>query len=189
MPPKSVLTKEQIAQQAFKILRTEGYDALNARYLAASLGVSTMPLFRQYENMDEIKKAAVELGVERYSSYMKKGMEDSLPFKGVGRAYIRFAKEEPKLFEIFFMRATDSVLGVDITDPNYKDVLDVASGIMSGNSNSGECILRNMWLLVHGIATLEVTGKMSFSEDELSEILSSTFLGLKMQMEGENKNE
>lgn len=189
MPPKSVLTREQIVERAFEILRTEGYDALNARYLASSLGVSTMPLFKHYENMEEIKKAAVGLGVERYSSYMQMGMGDSIPFKGVGRAYIRFAKEEPKLFEIFFMRATNSIVGIDEVDPNYNDVLDIASKIMNGNNNNGEFILRNMWLIVHGIATLEVTGKMSFSDDEISEILSTTFLSLKTQMERRNSNE
>ena len=187
MPPKSVLTKEQIAQTAFEILRKEGYDALNARYLASALGVSTMPLFRHFENMDEIKKAAVRLGMEKYCKYMRDGMTDPMPFKGVGKAYIKFAKEEPRLFEIFFMRATSSVVGIDENDPNYEDVLGIASKIMNGNSEDGQNILQSMWIIVHGIATLEVTGKMSFTEEEANRITSEAFLALKLLKEKTNE--
>ena len=185
MPPKSILTKEQIAIQAFEIIRSEGYDALNTRRLASELGVSTMPLFKHYKNMDEIKSAAVNLGVAEYTKYMQQGAADPIPFKGMGRAYIRFAKNEPMLFEIFFMRPTESVAGLDKVDPNTATALNMASSILKGNTGGGEKLLRDMWVVVHGIATLEATGKYSFSDDEISEILSTIFIGLKKQYGGD----
>lgn len=189
MPRKSILSREQIAQTAFDILRSEGYDALNARYLAQTLGVSTMPLFHYFANMDEIKKEAVRLGVEKYQEYMRDGMKEPLPFKGIGRAYIKFAKDEPKLFALFYMTANDKVKELPAEDPVASEAWNVVSDIMSGNRDEGSRLLKNMWLIVHGIATLEATGKMSFNDDELSEILSETFgaLKMKMEMEGENK--
>ena len=63
MPPKSRYTKEEIANEALEIIRESGYDSLNARSLASRLNISTMPLFHSYENMEEIKKAAVQIGV------------------------------------------------------------------------------------------------------------------------------
>ncbi len=182
MPPKSNLTKELIAETAYSILRSKGYEKLNARYLASELGVSTMPLFHYYENMDEIKKAAVRMGVETYDRYMQEGMDDPLPFKGAGRAYIKFAKEEPQLFKIFFMTADENVIGLPDNDPNTAVVGSIAAQIMNGNQDEGSRIFKNMWLITHGIATLEATGKLSFSDDELNEILSETFLGLKKQI-------
>ena len=182
MPPKTGLTKDQIAQKAYEILKNEGYDSLNARYLATQLGVSTMPLFKHYKNMDEIKAVAVELGVAEYCRYMEKGSKEPIPFKGIGRAYVSFAKNEPKLFEIFFMRPTDSIVGISSTDPNTKTALNIAADIMSGNSDDGHRLLKDMWLVVHGIATLEATGKASFTEEELSETLSEIFMALKNHM-------
>ena len=187
MPKKTNLSREQIARTAFEILRTEGYDALNARYLAQRLGVSTMPLFHHFDSMEEIKYEAVRLGVERYREYMSKGMKDPLPFKGIGRAYIKFAKEEPKLFSLFYMRADDKVKELPREDPIAADAWDVVTEIMHGDRDEGARLLRSMWLLVHGIATLEATGKMSFSDDEMGEILSYTFAALKDKTEGENK--
>ena len=157
MPPKATITKEQIAQAAFEIIRKEGYDALNTRRLASSLGMSTMPLFRHFKNIDEIKSAAVNLGVEEYTRYMQSGANDPIPFKGIGRAYIKFAKNEPKLFEMFYMRPTESISGLNNVDPNTAPALDIASSILSGNKSGGEKLLRDMWIVVHGIATLEST--------------------------------
>ena len=182
MPPKSNLTKEIIAQKAFSILRSEGYEKLNARYLASQLGVSTMPLFHYYENMDEIKAAAVGIGVDIYNEYMKKGMKAEIPFKGIGRAYIQFAKDEPELFKIFFMTADEKIVGLPKEDKNGVIALGIASGIMDGDKKDGSHMLRNMWVMVHGIATLEATGKLSFTEREISQMLSQTFMGLKNQI-------
>lgn len=182
MPPKSKITKEEIAEKALEIMRSNGYDALNARNLAVSLGVSTMPLFHHYENMDEIRREAVYLGSEIYNRYINEGMKDEFPFKGVGRAYIRFATEEPHLFRTFFMTPTDKVAGLSATDPNYDRVHGIVANILNGNGGAAEDMFKTMWLLVHGIAVLQVTGKISFSEEEVSGMLSRTFKGLKATM-------
>ena len=72
-------------------------------------------------------------------------------------------------------------------DPMTESALDLVSNIMNIDRDDSSRVLRNMWLLVHGIATLEATEKMNFSEEELSDILSTTFSALKTQMEVENK--
>ena len=187
MSRKSNLSREQISYTAFEILRTEGYDALNARYLAQKLGVSTMPLFHYFESMDEIKSEAVRLGVEKYCQYMKAGMSNTIPFKGVGRSYIKFAKDEPKLFALLFMTAGEKVKELPDKDPISDEAWNIASNIMNGDRDEGSRLLFDMWIFVHGIASLEATGKKNFTEDELSDILSEVFLALKSKMEGENK--
>ncbi len=179
MPPITKLTREDIAEKALYIIRTRGYDALNARSLATELGCSTMPLFKHYSNMDEIRKVAKELGEAIYCSYIERGMKEVLPFKGAGREYIRFAQDEPELFRMFFMMPTDKVAYLSDVDPNRKTVLDITTNIMNGNNDKGETILKNMWIFVHGIASLEVTGKMHFSDEEISKMMSETFLGLR----------
>ena len=182
MPPKSNLTREKIAETAFEILRKDGYDALNARYLAERLGTSTMPLFHYFENMDEIKRVAVRLGIQKYDTYMEEGSKNELPFKGIGRAYIKFAKEEPELFKLLFMTATENVIGLPKEDKNTCIAIGFATAMLNGNAEDGSRALRNMWIVVHGIATLEATGKMSFSDDEISCILSDIFQALKTNM-------
>ena len=67
MPPRLKYTKEEIAVEALELIRENGYNSLNARSLAARLGISTMPLFHCYDSIEEIKKAAVKIGIDRYN--------------------------------------------------------------------------------------------------------------------------
>ena len=188
MPPKAKLTKEQIAERALDIIRRDGYGMLNARSLAAECGTSTMPLFHYYENMDEIRRAAVALGVELYSRYIDEGMREEMPFKGVGKAYIRFAREEPQLFRAFFMMPSADVAGLSETDPNHARVHDIVTVSLNGDAEGAECLFRDMWIYVHGIATLAVTGKTLFSDEDISRMISHVFASLRSHiMEEENE--
>ena len=45
MPPTAKVTREMILSAALDITRREGFDAVNARSLAARLGCSTRPIF------------------------------------------------------------------------------------------------------------------------------------------------
>jgi len=179
MPPKTKYTKDEIAKEALEIIRENGYDSLNARSLASRLKISTMPLFHSYENMEEIKKAAVQMGVERYNKYMSDAMSSDEPFKNVGKAYISFAQEEPELFRMFFMTPTSKIAGLSDTDPNTEKVTHIVSEMLDGNRDAGGRLLFEMWIFVHGIAALSVTGKRVFTDEERAEITSSVFRRLK----------
>ena len=107
MPPKAKLTKEQIIESAVEEVRACGYEALNARSLASRLGCSTTPIFSCFKNMEEVKKEVVRRATEVYSSFIDEGLAKTMPFKGVGQGYIRFAKAEPQLFQLLFMTSHD----------------------------------------------------------------------------------
>lgn len=181
MPPKERLTKEMIICGAYELLRKEGYERVNARTLASELGCSTMPLFRQFDTMDEIRAEAVLRGITLYNEYIARGMTDEIPFKGVGGAYIRFAREEPKLFQLFFMTPKELVKFLPENDPNYDAVNQCAANAVGGDLTGGERIYREMWIFVHGIATMIVNGTNTWSDEEISAMSSEVFSALKQQ--------
>ncbi len=179
MPPKKKLTKEEITDCAFGLLRAGGMAALNARAIADRLGCSTMPLFREFSTMEELRRAAVGRALECYHAYVRQGLEEPLPFKGLGMAYIRFAREEPKLFQLFYMTPVGTYTEVPSVDPNQVSIDLVASSVMGGSVEEGQRVLREMWIFVHGIATMIVLGTMDFNEDEIGEMLTDVFSGLR----------
>ena len=192
MPPKEKLTQEEITAAAFELLRRGGIEGINARALAKELNCSTMPLFRHFETMEQIRLVAVKQAEEVYKSYIERGLRDYIPaFKGSGLAYIRFAKEEPQLFRLFFMTPVGSVSGISPVDPMH-DLVACAAQNSAGTSWEGaERILQEMWLFIHGIATTYVTGTADFSEETIGEMMTDVFLGLKMRLakRGEDNNE
>ena len=182
MPPKEKLTQEEIAAAAFALLRSEGIEGINARALAKELNCSTMPLFRHFERMEQIRIAAVKRAESVYKSYIEQGMKDYTPaFKGAGLAYIRFAKEEPQLFRLFFMTPIGTIAGISPVDPTREVVIHAAQNSAGTSFTGAEQLLMEMWLFVHGIATSLVTGTADFSEETISQMMSDVFMGLKQQ--------
>ena len=53
MPPKPIITKQDIINAAIQLVRENGISSVNARNLAKTLNCSTKPLFRIYTNMDK----------------------------------------------------------------------------------------------------------------------------------------
>lgn len=181
MPPKEKLTEEAIVDAAFELLRREGIEGINARALAKALNCSTMPLFRHFEGMEQIRLAAIRRAEAVYQSYIEQGLKEPVPFKGVGLAYIRFAKEEPQLFRLFFMTPIGSVSGISPEDPMRGSVIGAAQSSAGASFEGAEQLLTEMWLFVHGVATTLVTGTADFSEETVSRMMTDVFTGLKQR--------
>lgn len=182
MPPKEKLMKQDIVSGAVELIRRKGIKALNARALAEELDCSTMPLFRNFQGMEEIRRAAMERIGEIYSAYIQRGAEQELPFKAMGMEYIRFAKEEPNFFRLMFMTDPRSLETPPLEDPTHHQVVDIASHASGLDPEKVGRLYQEMWVFVHGIATLIITGVMEFREDEISTMLSDVFLGVKWKL-------
>ena len=98
MPPTAKVTREIILSAALDITRREGFDAVNARSLAARLGCSTRPIFTCYENMEAVKADFLEYAFAFYEQRATAWGEGEDPFLALPLTYLRFAREEPLLF-------------------------------------------------------------------------------------------
>ncbi|MBR2303695.1 MAG: TetR/AcrR family transcriptional regulator, partial [Ruminococcus sp.] len=60
MPPKPKITKDMVIEAGFKIVRSEGEQALNVRRVASELGCSTKPVMYHFSTVNELKTAVYE---------------------------------------------------------------------------------------------------------------------------------
>lgn len=181
MPPKAKFTKEQIISKAFEIVKEQGLDALTARYLGEKLGSSARPIFTVFESMDEVEEGVIKKAKQLYNEYVNRGLSCEIAFKGVGTKYIKFAINEPKLFQMLFMTGHEGK-GVDvilpIIDDNYADILKAIMTAYGIDKENALRLYRHLWIYTHGIATLCATNTCSFSADEISAMMTDVFLGL-----------
>ena len=54
MARKITITKDYIVNTAFQMVKQEGIENVTARKLAARANCSTQPIFRSYENMEDL---------------------------------------------------------------------------------------------------------------------------------------
>ena len=181
MPPKAKFTKEQIAQAALDIIRKDGCEAVTARALAVKLGSSACPIFTIFANMDEVIEAAVKLAKAIYAQYVRKGLQQQPAFKGVGTQYIQFAKDEPKLFQLLFMTEAD-IASVDNflpkIDGNYSAILNSVQVPYNLTEFDAKNLYLHLTIYTHGIATLIARKVVTFTDADISRMLTEVFVGL-----------
>lgn len=177
MPPKAKFKKEEIVSAALEIVRENGPEALTARSLGDRLGSSARPIFTVFESMKELQNSVIAAVNELYNSFVDEGMKEDIPFKGVGKAYIRFAAEYPKFFQLLFMREQESVPDINnilgLIDKNSEKILSSISGTYGLDDNQSRELYAHMWIYSHGIAVLIATKVCVFTADEVSRMLTA----------------
>lgn len=104
MPAPLNYSKEIILEEAFRILRTEGLEALTARNIARNLGCSTQPVYSAFGSMkalsDEVLKKAKAFAI----SYLLQDQNEEDLSLAMGMQYFRFARAEKVLFRLLFLQ-------------------------------------------------------------------------------------
>lgn len=177
MPPRIRFTKEDIIEAALELVRREGEGAINARAIAAQLGCSTQPLFREYSSMDDIRRDVFGRAWEKYGEYIKRiSAAADRTYKGTGMAYIKFAMDEPELFRMIFMcdrRGTDPG-----QDPTIDYVLESLMSAAEFTRDEAIRFHRHMWIYVHGLAVMQATHFVDMDESDISEMLGEEYLAM-----------
>lgn len=177
MARRETITAEEILNTAFAMAREEGAGNVTARRVAAKAGCSTQPIFRSYENMDELLDAVYEKAADffrdYYSLYPRTG---KAPFADLGMAYISFAKKEKHLFRLLFLSA----------DSHRKSMYEILNGpqgniVYEINVAAGlgcvkpEEMFGRLWIMIHGAACMALTGDYDLADAETCALLEQAY--------------
>lgn len=188
MPPKAKFNRNEIIDTALCITREQGIEAVTARELGNRLGSSARPIFTVFESMDEVKELVILKSKELYGQYVEEGLNQETAFKGVGIAYIRFAMEQPKLFQLLFMTPVegnkDISMILPVIDDNYDKILKSVQEPYCLENQAAENICQHLWTYTHGIATMIATGICHYTMEQISENLTYVFKGLLLYEKG-----
>ncbi len=185
MPPKFKFTKEQIIAAALAVTRKSGMTGLTARGLATELGSSAKPIFGLFKNMEEVQNEVMAAANRLYQSYIQNGMADSKypPYKASGIAYIQFAKEEKELFKLLFMRdRTDE--RIEENREEIRPMLNIIMKNLGISEDEAYLFHLELWLYVHGIATMIATNYLDWDIEFISRALTDAYEGLKHRYTG-----
>lgn len=189
MPPKAKFTREQISRAALDIIREQGIENVTARELGKKLGSSACPIFTVFENMAQVIEMAKQAARDLYGEYIKAGLGETPAFKGVGTQYIRFAMEEPKLFQLLFMSERqdrpDVLHILPEIDENYPAILRSVESSYGVYGKLAEKLYRHLWIYTHGIAVLCATNMCAFTAEEIGIMMAEVRQGLLETLQGE----
>ncbi len=180
MPRKFMFTREEIISAALKLIRRGGMSALTARALGAELGTSSRPVFGLFKNMEEVQTEVVKAADALYQGYLKEDMASGKypPYKASGMAYIRFAREERELFKLLFMRDRSGER-VEENREEIRPLLEIIKRQLGINEEAAYCFHLEMWIYVHGIATMLATSYLEWDEGFISKVLTDGYEGMR----------
>jgi AcrR family transcriptional regulator len=180
--------RETLLETAFRLVDSQGVDAISMRALAREAGVSSAAPFRHFADkqvlLDAVaEKAAGEL--ERKLDEATAEPSDALTqFRAMTVAYVRFAAEHPTLFDL--IHSTESVSGRFLGEVKDERRLKLIALIIEGQNASlipeadPELIALTSEALTHGLARMIVDGhprvRHLTSEDARRLALAATHL-------------
>jgi AcrR family transcriptional regulator len=172
--------KESAVSAGLRIIQSKGLHALGIRKVAERLNVSPAALYRHFEDIEELR-IEISTEVSKQLATQMASRRDKVPessdkkvlalsrFKAIGEAYIDYARQEPKLFEIAFYCLSNP----ELMDPENLD--DQSWSILQESINELVAVKliekekvadfsKFAWSAVHGLAILVSQGFIQESE-------------------------
>ncbi|MDE6873514.1 MAG: TetR/AcrR family transcriptional regulator [Lachnospiraceae bacterium] len=193
MPPKAKFTREEIIEAAMQIVREEGMEAVTSREIGRRLQSSACPIFTVFRNMDEVNTALLAAIRSLYREYIREGLAQKLAFQGVGTAYIKFARNEPKFFRLLFMTEPENPTDIghilSVIDENYAEILRSVKDPYRLTTKEADRLYQHLWVYTHGIATLCATKVCTFTDEEIQERMKEIFISLRNNMDAQRADQ
>lgn len=175
MPPKTRITKELILKTAFDIVRREGIESLNARYLAKELCCSTMPIFKIFTDMAGLKTELNQVIDDYYNHFINRYLDKSHLLSTTSFAYINFALKERNLFEALFVKEFIQTRSVrEVLDSSWnRETIELTAREYNISISESENLYRDIRFYSHGIATQLYGGNIALTEEEIKTLLEN----------------
>ena len=112
---------------------------------------------------------------------MLKGSKEEKAYRGMGLAYIRFAKDYPDFFKILFMGDSKISPTEFIEKDNMGNrVLEKGAEFTGYERKEHYTFHLKVWIFTHGIASMVATGTVAFTEEQIEELLTDTVRQMKI---------
>ena len=153
-----------LIQAGLDILQTDGLHGLSLRKCAARAGVSHAAPAHHFDGLVGLKGAIAHHGLTLFRDAMviaaKDAQNDLARLKGICRGYLNFVAERPALFRLMFGFEKHEHLKVsaELSDDLAYEVLHKACAPFVRNDLPAPILEAQVWSLIHGYATLYLTG-------------------------------
>lgn len=190
MSPRSNLTKQAVVQAAAELINAEGLEALSLGRLASDLRIRTPSLYNHVDGLPGLMRELSVVNARNLSERISEaaiGQSGPQAIRAIMQAIRAYIKECPGLY-LSTVRASGTQAKVD-PELEKEEARSVKAGmaVMASFGLEGEdavYALRGLRSVVHGFATLEISGGfgMPLDLDESFARLVNLFIaGLEQQ--------
>lgn len=158
--------REALVEAALRLIAEKGAGGFTFADAARAAGVSPAAPYRHFRDRDALIADVARRGFEQFATALEAAWADGRPdpfraFEAIGRAYLKFAREEPAYYAAMFEA------GVPLAaDPALSPAADRAFAVLRTASETLAALLPrerrppalmmalHIWAMSHGIASL-----------------------------------
>jgi AcrR family transcriptional regulator len=183
-PATKASPRDRLLDTAIRMLAEGGAESLQARRLAAEVGMSTMAVYTHFGGMPQLIREIAREGFIRFGRRLQeapRGDDPVADLLGLGLAYRDHALENPQLYRLMFgvtapagtrQTGTDLTAGAGTGDlpeseAAFAHLVEAVTRIIeSGRAREEEPVraAAQIWSAIHGYVLLEIAGY--FGEDD-----------------------
>jgi AcrR family transcriptional regulator len=171
MSPRSHLTKQTVVQTAADLINADGLEALSLGRLAKKLGIRTPSLYNHVDGLPGLMRELSILNAHNLADRLNEaaiGHSGPELMRAVMQAIRAYIKEYPGLY-LSTLRASGTHAEVDpALEKEEARSVKVGMALMASFGLQGEDAIhaiRGLRSLVHGFATLEISGGFGMPMD------------------------
>ncbi len=172
--------RSRIIEAAYEMFVKEGYEAVSLRKIAEVIEYSPATIYLHFKNKDELMYFVQQEGFDRFFEYLRPVQEiddPRLQFREMGRLYLRFAIENPEVYDLMFILRSP-MNAAEITESGWEcgfEAFFLLHRIVENCQKAGyfterdpyEVSLAN-WSFAHGLATLYLRNRLPMIPEELA---------------------
>jgi AcrR family transcriptional regulator len=166
----------RILDCALDLYLEHGLKGLSMRHVGESLGVSATAIYRHYRNKEDLLHNVLGEAVKVFGSYLFTALSGKTPeerFQRGGEAYLDFALEKSKYYEVIFM--APSQLGGDSLPEDLRErstatfqfLVDRVQECMESGyirKDDANAVSMTIWAHTHGLVSIYLAKKWPLDE-------------------------
>lgn len=171
--------RRALLSEAVRTIQADGIDALTLREVGARLGVSRTALYRHFADKSALLAAVAAEGFRGLRDVLvgavERAADPASGFEDQGRAYIRFAVENPAHYRVMFGRVWGDGSEESEVVKEGAAAFGALVGLLvtlqaHGIARQGDPVqlARFVWASVHGVAMLALDGQWQHQRADLS---------------------
>jgi AcrR family transcriptional regulator len=162
--------RQALVAAARQLLAERGPDGFSLSDAAKLAGVSAAAPYRHFKDKDALLSEVAREGfasfADRLAAALRAHGDPMEAFRGMGRAYLAFAREEPGFYSAMFSRGVhpDHASQAARGEGAFRTLVDAIEHVYGGRVPAGidpMLLAVQIWAFSHGIATLERSGRLA----------------------------
>lgn len=172
MARKKTITRNQILNATYEVIRTEGFSGFTARNIASKMKCSTQPIYLEFKNMTDLKSAVLKKTQVFLDERIFDVQSENHSLVDANLLYIHFAEVEPTFFKTLFIEGHEGCEMIErFMRQRFMDMIEEDPDYVGLDQKVKDDICTELWVISTGIACLRSGQMIGHTDEEIRAFL------------------